>query len=136
MKCEHRGNPCPVTSASFLLMERKGRKRTRKSRPDDPDKDPWTLSQVTSAYNGHTNTVSQKGLNIEPATKERSGLNHAQRHGMAADFQLNADKRMKFERDITAAVKAALNELFAKEVVQDEMEGAEEKGKGKRVLYL
>ncbi len=54
---------------------------------------------------------------LAPAcNRSRVGLNQAQRQGMAADFQLNATKRRKFE----SAMRAAMKELFAKEKVQDE----------------
>ncbi len=42
---------------------------TRRTRPDDPDKDPWTRTQVTKAYGVHTERAAKKG--VEPATKER-----------------------------------------------------------------
>ncbi len=48
--------------------------------------------------------------------RARVGLNHAQRHGMADNFELNVHKRRKFESAMNAAVK----ELFAKEQVQEE----------------
>ncbi len=58
--------------------------------------------------------------------RARVGLNHAQRRGMSADFQLNNAKRTKFERTMKAAVK----ELFAKEQVQDEQQDEEYDGDG------
>ncbi len=45
--------------------------RTRTSRPDDPDKDPWTSTQIAQAYGSHTDTVAKKGLSVEPASRER-----------------------------------------------------------------
>ncbi len=79
-------------------MAPKARKRARQIRPDDPDK-----GDNCRCLAGSCN-------------KARVGLNHAQRRGMSADFQLNDAKRTKFERTMKAAVK----ELFAKEQVQDE----------------
>jgi hypothetical protein len=46
-------------------------KRTRSSLPDDPDKDPWTSTQVGKAYGGHVTLAGTKGLGIEPASRER-----------------------------------------------------------------
>ncbi len=91
------------------------------------------MTKVYKAYSGYTSRVAIKGIKgvtVEPASRERwmavKGLveaevvdgrqKYAQRQGMAADFQLNAIKRRKFESDI----KAAVNQLFAKEQVQDE----------------
>ncbi len=43
--------------------------RPRQSIPDDPDKDPWTSTQVSRAYGRHVGVAALKG--VEPATKER-----------------------------------------------------------------
>jgi hypothetical protein len=37
----------------------------------DPDKDPWTGTQVSHAYGDHTLTVAKNGLGIEPASRAR-----------------------------------------------------------------
>ncbi len=49
-------------------MAPKARKRTRESIPDDPDKDPWTQTQVTKAYNIY---VSQQSLRVSPSSQPR-----------------------------------------------------------------
>ncbi len=79
-------------------MAPKESKKSRRSIPDDPDKDPWTATQVAQAYGGHTTLAASKGLSIE------------------LSIQLNSVKRSKFE----SAMKAAVNQLFAKEQVQEE----------------
>ncbi len=43
--------------------------KTRQSRPDDPDKDPWTGTQVAKAYGVHTERAAKKG--VKPASRER-----------------------------------------------------------------
>ncbi len=54
-----------------MVPKHKQRKRVRQSRPDDPDKDPWTMTQVAQAYGDHLETVAKKGLSVEPASRER-----------------------------------------------------------------
>ncbi len=49
-------------------MAPKQRNRTRTTR-DDPDKDPWTSTQVAKAYGVHTERAAKKG--VEPASRER-----------------------------------------------------------------
>ncbi len=46
-------------------------KKARTTLPDDPDKDPWTGTQVSKAYGSHLGTVAKKGLSVEPASRER-----------------------------------------------------------------
>ncbi len=50
-------------------MAPKEAKRTRTSIPDDPDKDPWTMSQVAQAYGGHLDRAARK--EVLPASRER-----------------------------------------------------------------
>ncbi len=43
--------------------------RPRQSRPDDPDKDPWTGTQVSHSYAVHLAGAARKG--VLPASRER-----------------------------------------------------------------
>ncbi len=54
-----------------MVPKLKQRKRTRASLPDDPDKDPWTSTQVSNAHGAHIQTAAKKGLNVEEASRER-----------------------------------------------------------------
>ncbi len=50
-------------------MAPKESKKSRTTRPDDPDKDPWTSTQVSAAYSGHADVAAKKG--VKPASRER-----------------------------------------------------------------
>ncbi len=50
-------------------MAPKAYKRARRTIPDDPDKDPWTSTQVSAAYGAHTDRAAKKG--VKPASRER-----------------------------------------------------------------
>ncbi len=72
------------------------RKRVRASRPDDPDKDPWTGTQVTKAY-GLTHPqvqalVATQGVQLPSALTGACGC-RAEQIGLPTSLRMHTQQR-------------------------------------------